>query len=260
MKKFAYSAVATAILAVGSTGGVVFTSSAAAEVSANISIVSDYELRGFSETDGGAAIQGGFDWEHASGFYMGTWASNVDFGSAYDDDERVTVTDDTTYELDLYLGFADSFDNGFGYDVGYVYYAYPDASVTTVDEDDGTSSSSSVSYDFGELVGSVSYDMDVIGFYGGIQWVVTDSASESLLESDDVYFYGGLDVPFAEVYSAGFMVGRQTYDDSDNDDYTHYSASLARDAGEFGEFSLNLAYADVDDEDMRAWVGWSKSF
>ena len=240
MKKFAYSAVATAILAVGSTGGVVFTSSAAAEVSANISIVSDYELRGFSETDGGAAIQGGFDWEHASGFYLGTWASNVDFGE----------DDGTTYELDLYGGFADSFDNGFGYDVGYVYYAYPDASL----EGD------SRSYDFGELVGSVSYDMDVIGFYGGVQWVVTDSASESLLESDDVYFYGGLDVPFAEVYSAGFMVGRQTYDDSDNDDYTHYSASLARDAGEFGEFSLNLAYADVDDEDMRAWVGWSKSF
>ncbi len=102
--------------------------------------------------------------------------------------------------------------------------------------------------------------MDMIGFYGGVQWVVTDSASESLLESDDVYFYGGLDVPFAEVYSAGFMVGRQTFDDSDADDYTHYSASLARDAGEFGEFSLNLAYADVDDEDMRAWVGWSKSF
>ncbi|WP_019591546.1 TorF family putative porin [Thioalkalivibrio sp. ALE20] len=240
MKKFAYSAVATAILAVGSTGGVVFTSSAAAEVSANISIVSDYELRGFSETDGGAAIQGGFDWEHTSGFYLGTWASNVDFGE----------DDGTTYELDLYGGFADSFDNGFGYDVGYVYYAYPDA------EFEGDS----VSYDFGELVGSVSYDMDMIGFYGGVQWVVTDSASESLLESDDVYFYGGLDVPFAEVYSAGFMVGRQTFDDSDADDYTHYSASLARDAGEFGEFSLNLAYADVDDEDMRAWVGWSKSF
>ncbi|WP_018935926.1 TorF family putative porin [Thioalkalivibrio sp. ALJ24] len=259
MKKFAYSAVASAVLAVGSTGGVVFTSTAAAEFSANISIVSDYELRGGSETDGGAAIQGGFDWEHASGFYLGTWASNVDFGSetVREEGEVFTVTDDTTYELDLYLGFADSFDNGLGYDVGYVYYAYPDASVTVTDED-GESTSSSLSADFGEIYGSMSFDLDVIAFYGGLNYVVTDS-SDSALETDDIYFYGGLDVPFAEVYSAGFMVGRQTYD-GDTDDYTHYSASLARDAGEFGEFSLNLAYKDEDDEDLRTWVGWSKSF
>ncbi|MEE4296723.1 MAG: TorF family putative porin, partial [Wenzhouxiangella sp.] len=86
-----------------------------AEVSANIGVVSNYFFRGFSETDGGAAVQGGLDYAADNGFYVGTWASNVDFG------------DDTSYELDLYLGFGQELDSGLGYDVGYIYYAYPDA-------------------------------------------------------------------------------------------------------------------------------------
>lgn len=237
MKKFAYSAVATAILAVGSTGGVVFTSSAAAEVSVNIGVVSNYFFRGFSETDDGAAIQGGVDYQHASGFYAGTWTSNVDFG------------DSTSYELDLYAGYADEFDNGFGYDVGYIYYAYPDAR-----DDDG-----SLSADFGEVYGEVSFDTGPVGLYGGLAWVVNDS-DDSALEDDDRYYYAGLEVPFAEVYAMDFLAGRTDFDDSDADNYTHYTASLTRDAAEFGEFSFNLEYEDEFDKDVKAWVGWSTSF
>src|SRR5690606_7575411 len=78
-----------------------------ADVSTNIAVVSNYLFRGVSQTDGSPAVQGGIDFEHASGFYAGTWASNVDFG------------DEISYELDLYAGFAGSM-NDLGYDVGYV--------------------------------------------------------------------------------------------------------------------------------------------
>ncbi|WP_018949177.1 TorF family putative porin [Thioalkalivibrio sp. ALMg11] len=237
MKKFTRSALAAAVLTVGSTGGVAFTSTAAAELSVNIGAVSNYYFRGFSETDDGAAIQGGIDYEHASGFYTGTWLSNVDFG------------DDTSYELDLYFGFSDEFDNGFGYDVGYLYYAYPDAR-----DDTG-----SLSADFGEVYGEVSFDTGAVGLYGGLAYVVNDS-DDSALERKDMYYYAGLDVPFMDVYSAGFLVGRTSFDDSDAENYTHYTASLARDAGDWGEFSLNLEYVDESDEDLGAWVGWSKTF
>ena len=44
---------------------------------ANVSLTSNYVFRGISQSSGGPAIQGGFDYSHASGFYLGTWASNV---------------------------------------------------------------------------------------------------------------------------------------------------------------------------------------
>ena len=42
-------------------------------VTANVGIFSEYIFRGISQTAGKPAVQGGFDWSHASGFYAGTW-------------------------------------------------------------------------------------------------------------------------------------------------------------------------------------------
>ena len=44
---------------------------------ANIGLFSEYIFRGISQTGGKPAVQGGFDYSHASGFYAGTWASNI---------------------------------------------------------------------------------------------------------------------------------------------------------------------------------------
>ena len=54
------------------------SASALAEASANIAFATDYRFRGISQTDKDFAIQGGFDYAWDSGFYIGTWASNVD--------------------------------------------------------------------------------------------------------------------------------------------------------------------------------------
>lgn len=43
----------------------------------NVGVVSQYVFRGLSQTDGKPAVQGGFDYAHASGFYLGTWLSNI---------------------------------------------------------------------------------------------------------------------------------------------------------------------------------------
>src|SRR5207237_1081318 len=51
---------------------------------ANVGLFSEYIFRGISQTGGRPAVQGGFDYAHASGLYLGTWASNIswleDFG------------------------------------------------------------------------------------------------------------------------------------------------------------------------------------
>lgn len=201
---------------------------AQAELSANIGVVSNYFFRGISESDDGAAVQGGLDFNHDSGFYVGTWASNVDFG------------DSTSYELDLYLGFGAEFENGLGYDVGYIYYAYPDAP--------GSS-------DFGEIYGSLSYGL----FSAGVNAVVNDS-SASALESGDLYFHVAMEVPFNDHWSSGFLVGRTDFDDGARENYTHFSASLNRNTEAMGAFSFNLEYEDSFEKDLKAWVGWGLDF
>lgn len=62
------------------------------EVAFNVGVVSDYVFRGASQTDGREALQAGVDADWG-GLYLGSWASNVDFG------------DDTDAEIDLYGGY-----------------------------------------------------------------------------------------------------------------------------------------------------------
>ena len=97
----------------------------------NLSIVSDYRFRGLSQTYLGPAIQGGIDYAHPSGVYVGNWNSSVasqqfPLGSGI--------------EMDFYAGWKKSFGD-FGLDVGTIYYYYPksewnaDVGSTTGDAD-----------------------------------------------------------------------------------------------------------------------------
>ena len=63
------------------------------------------------------AIQGGFDVEHSSGLYAGTWASNVDWTTAGDD----PYMDKNSIEVDVYAGWAGDLElpfGGIGFDIG----------------------------------------------------------------------------------------------------------------------------------------------
>ncbi|RDE04865.1 TorF family putative porin [Sphingomonas aracearum] len=84
-------------------------------VTGSVAGVSDYRFRGVSQSDEEAAIQGGITVAHESGFYVGTWASNLSgwgtFGGA-------------NMELDLIGGYKRSFGSG-AIDVGLTWYMYP---------------------------------------------------------------------------------------------------------------------------------------
>ena len=85
------------------------------ELSANFGLVSDYRFRGVSQTNKEMAAQGGFDLAHKSGFYMGTWTSNVsDFANP----------NGNGLEIDAYLGYSTEV-GGIGIDIGNLYYYYP---------------------------------------------------------------------------------------------------------------------------------------
>ena len=53
-------------------------------VAGNMGIFSDYRFRGISQTFQQPAIQGGIDYSHSSGFYLGNWNSNVSGNSFVD--------------------------------------------------------------------------------------------------------------------------------------------------------------------------------
>ena len=46
--------------------------------SASLALTTDYVLRGVSQSYGGAALQGGVNYQSSSGWFAGGWASNVD--------------------------------------------------------------------------------------------------------------------------------------------------------------------------------------
>jgi uncharacterized protein (TIGR02001 family) len=92
-----------------------------AGVTSTWTAVSDYDFRGITQTGQDPALQASLDYAHDSGWYIGAWASNIDFGV----DEAATGIDDPNIEVDFYTGFTKTLDSGFNYDVGGVFYDYP---------------------------------------------------------------------------------------------------------------------------------------
>jgi uncharacterized protein (TIGR02001 family) len=217
--------------------------------SANIGAVSNYIWRGATQTGDQAAIQGGLDVAHESGFYAGTWASNIDWG-----------TEDPNYELDLYTGFSGAINDEVSYDIGAIYYAYPDGRES----------------DFAELSLSGSFKW----FTLGMAYTVYGENDDGLFDDGDLYYFGGAD--FALPYDFGFSLRVGYYDFRNDDnlntdvvpnvrypssDYWNYGASITKDAGEFGTFGFNWDQNNGDadseggwDPDPKFWVSWSKEF
>lgn len=91
---------------------------AAAGVSYNLGIVSDYRYRGISQTRLRPALQGGADYtDPASGLYAGTWLSSISWAK--------DAGGGGNLEMDLYGGKRGDLGGGIGYDVGVLGYVYP---------------------------------------------------------------------------------------------------------------------------------------
>ncbi len=120
-------AVAVALLASGS----VFAQTAAPAtpehtLTANVTFTTNYKFRGQDQVTTRTsavkpALQGGFDYAHASGFYLGNWNSSVNFNP------------NTSLESDIYGGY--KFGMGdFTFDVGAISYLYPGLSSANTGE------------------------------------------------------------------------------------------------------------------------------
>jgi len=211
----------------------------AAPFTANIGVVSNYMWRGVTQTQDGPAIQGGVDYADPSGFSLGTWASNVDFGDG---------PDLPNYELDIYAGYGQEFGD-FGFNLATGYYAYPDGK----------------NFDMWDVTPSISWNFLTIGtaytLYG-------QAEGDAAFREGDWYYYGNAAFDLPVNFKLGGTVGYYDFDDlGGKGDYTHWQISLSKSADDFGTFSLNYDQNDggdsdivATDDDPKVSIGWKKTF
>lgn len=217
------------IAAIALAGASSLTSTAvSAEVTANAAATSNYLWRGQEQTGGDAAVSGGIDYSHESGFYAGTWASNASWA------------DEMTYELDLYAGFGGAINDDVSYDVGYIYYAYPDAA-------------SQADADFSEIYASLSMG----GFSFGASVLATSAASGDGTDFGDS-LYLSADYGFAVGSNGTEMalhVGHYSGDFIGDDNIIDYGVAISKDG-----FTFGLSDTDMDESDAKVYVAYAVDF
>lgn len=86
----------------------------------NVGVTSDYRVRGIAQTSFDPALQGGIDFTHKSGVYLGTALSNVKWVKEFNGATKGDL------EVDLYGGYRGQLgDTTISYDVGIITYQYP---------------------------------------------------------------------------------------------------------------------------------------
>jgi uncharacterized protein (TIGR02001 family) len=192
-------------------------------VRGSVSAMSDYVWRGVSQTQEDPAVQAEINLEHSSGFYVGLWASSIDFTGAGEEDDGID------YELDGYLGWAGELRPGLELDLVLTRAAYPGAR-------------KGFDYDYTELEGTLSfaeyyhvglaYSPDIFGLGGkgyywnaGGEWPLGDSGF-------------GLKAQF----------GHYDLQDAAGDSYNDYLLGVTR---EFGPVKAELQYTDTSSYGSR---------
>ncbi len=93
-----------------------------ADISGNVAYTSDYMWRGQSQSLGGGAFQAGVELDY-EGFFVGAWASEVDFGD-----------DSASLEYDLYGGYNFQVSDKLSMSVGVMQYRWDDNDIEMVEE------------------------------------------------------------------------------------------------------------------------------
>ena len=125
---------------------IVYADEGIGNFSANVGYFSEYRFRGLDQSGEATAIQGGFDWAHDSGFYLGSWASNIEFNEAT-----------SASEFDLYAGYTKELKNGLNIDLSLIEYLYP-----------GTTER--LNYDYWELAFGIGKTIGDVSVTTAINW------------------------------------------------------------------------------------------
>ena len=190
---------------------------ASAQVTGNMSLVSDYRFRGLTQTFEEPALQGGFDYAHASGIYLGNWNSSIS---------------DNFYagaplEMDFYGGYKGAFGD-FGFDVGGLYYYYPGSDAPALG---GTIDNFEVYAGLSWKFLSLKYFYALTDFFG-----VPDSEGSDYFDLTGTWDMGS-------GWGLVGHLGHQRVEGASDADYTDYKIGVTKD---LGGWVFGAAYIDTD--------------
>ncbi len=212
------------VLAALAFSGAAFAQTKAPEpdytLSYNVGVVTDYRYRGISQSRLKPALQGGADFAHKSGFYLGTWASTIkwikDAGGG------------AGAEWDIYGGYKGTA-GPIGYDVGVLRYQYPS-------HDLAVSPNTTELYAAGTYgPATLKYSHAVTNLFG-----FADSKGSSYLDLSATFDMGN-------GWSVVPHVGHQKVKNFSPASYTDYSVTVGKDFGNGFSASAALVGTDADD-------------
>ncbi|MBU3638077.1 TorF family putative porin [Polynucleobacter sp. AP-RePozz3-80-G7] len=240
LQKTAISAAAVALLAGLSTVAFAADEPAAPEVSpvtANVTVTNNYIYRGLTQSNYKPAIQGGFDYAHESGLYIGNWNSSISWVSDYQ------IAKSAPIEMDFYGGFKkELIAEGFASDFGILQYYYPTNGISTAGgfvNPNTTELYVAQNATFGPVTGFLKFSYSLSNTFGTNN--STGSNYTDLTANYDTGFYGitvnahaGYQKIAGQYYSAGQASAS----------YADWKLGLTKDFG--GGLSASAAYVGTN--------------
>lgn len=200
---------------------------AAAATSGTLALTSDYLFRGISQTNQEPALQGGIEYAHDGGFYVGAWGSNVSWLSDY---SSAATPISSSIELDVYAGWRGNLGESLKLDAGVYSYYYP-----------GDYPHGFVRPYTTEVYVGLSLGPAALKYY---------HSASNLFGFADSDGSGYLDASVNYEFSPGWLLnahaGRQRVKGNSAASYTDWKLGLTRNFAQ--GWSLALAYADTDAE------------
>lgn len=211
------------VLAALAVSGAAFAQTKPAEpdytLSYNVGAVTDYRYRGISQSRLKPAVQGGIDFAHKNGFYLGAWASSIKWIK--------DAGGDAPAEIDLYGGYKSSY-NDIGYDVGVLTYQYPSHKLSV-------SPNTTEIYAAGTFgPATLKYSHAVTNLFG-----FSDSKNSYYLDLSAAFDLGNS-------WSLTPHIGYQKVKNNNSYSYTDYALTLGKDFGNGVSASAAIVGTDAD--------------
>ena len=209
-------------------------------ISYNVGLYRQYIFRGLTQTAEKPSIQGGVDFTHASGFYLGSWGSNI---SWLEDGGYYTSS---SLELDVYGGYANAIGD-IGYNVGVLQYIYPGK--RTSPHVDGSATASTT-----EVYGALSYKW----LQGKLSYVASKNAFGNADARGTYYAELNANIPLADSgITANLHVGRQKFDGQALDDlYTYTDWKIGATKSFSNGVNVGGYYTDVNAKNNTGYAAY----
>jgi len=208
-------------------------------VTANVTVTNDYRYRGITQTNYMPAVQGGFDYAHESGLYIGNWNSTISWVG----DANPAIT--APVEMDFYGGFKKEFiGEGFASDFGVLQYYYPSKGNFSANYNPNTTELyAAQNFTFGPVTGFVKVNYAVTNLFGYAN--STGSFYPDLTVNYDTGFWGiSANGHVGYQYVAGQPAPTPFGQTQNNISYTDWKLGLTKDFG--GGLSLAAAYISTN--------------